>query len=119
MSEKGNLTGNAGEGNLTGNAGKGNIVSNETSGAGTGTPEDTPNTLEDLVKSQTETISLLIEQNKSLQNQLRETVRSQGTIIDGANETTGVFENVPPASQLPENYVSLKDLGKEFGKKGK
>lgn len=110
MSEKDDLTENASEDN---------IVANETSGAGAETPEDTPNTLEDLVKSQTETISLLIEQNKSLQKQLRETVRNQGTVIEDADETTGVFENQTPESKLPENYVSLKDLGKEFGKKGK
>lgn len=85
-----------------------------TAQAGAGTPEDATPDYEGLLASQNATIAALIEQNKSLNDQISAFVRNVGTSFDGATPTTGVYEN-PVQEEPPEDYVSLKDLGRAIG----
>ena len=88
-------------------------VGNEGTGdnAGDATPEDT---FRKVIEGQKSTIDMLMEQVESLNGQIARLVRTQGTIADdGANPDT-LHDDVQP---MPENYVYLKDLGSEIGKR--
>lgn len=93
------------------------IIETDESGtaqAGAGTPEDATPDYEGLLEKQNATIAALIEQNKSLNDQIAAFVRNTGTRIDNPAPETGIYENqVGP--DLPDDYVPLKDLGKAFG----
>lgn len=88
-------------------------VGNEGAGdnAGDATPEDT---FRKVIEGQKSTIDMLMEQVESLNGQIARLVRTQGTPADdGANPDTLHDEPQP----MPENYVYLKDLGSEIGKR--
>lgn len=88
-------------------------VGNEGAGgdAGDATPEDT---FRKVIEGQKTTIDMLMEQVESLNGQIARLVRTQGTPADdGANPDTLHDEPQP----MPENYVYLKDLGSEIGKR--
>lgn len=87
-------------------------------GAGEGTPEDTPagTAYEQTITKQQDTINTLLERIDSLNAQIADYVRSTGSKADeGANpDDNGQGAN---ANAIPEDYVYLKDLGKEIGKR--
>lgn len=88
-------------------------IGNEGAGddAGNANPEDT---FRKVIEGQKSTIDVLMEQVESLNGQIARLVRTQGTTADdGANPDTLHDEPQP----IPENYVYLKDLGSEIGKR--
>ena len=89
-----------------------------TAQAGQASPEDAKPDYEGLLKRQNETIAALIEQNKSLNDQIAAFVRNTGSRVDGATQTTGTYED-DTAPAIPENYVYLKDLGAAIGSRDK
>lgn len=88
-------------------------VGNEGAGnnAGNANPEDT---FRKVIEGQKSTIDMLMEQVESLNGQIARLVRTQGTRADdGANPDT-LHDGPQP---VPENYVYLKDLGSQIGKR--
>lgn len=74
-------------------------------------PEDT---YRKVIEGQKSTIDMLMEQVESLNGQIARLVRTQGTPADdGANPDTLHDEPQP----MPEDYIYLKDLGSEIGKR--
>lgn len=104
---------NAGIGENAGNA--------AVKGAGQTSPEDTPraaNPWESIAGEQKRTIDALTEQINSLNAQIARLVQSGAQISDGRQ-----MQQMPPMQQqsyappaLPDDYVPLRDLGKEIGK---
>lgn len=86
-----------------------------TAGAGKD-PEDTTaagNAYERTIEKQQETINTLLGRIDSLNAQITDYVRSIGTHVDeGADPNKTGSE-----PKVPEDYVYLKDLGKEIGKR--
>lgn len=83
-------------------------------------PEDTPkaaNPWESIAGEQKRTIDALTEQINSLNAQIARLVQSGAQISDGRQS-----QQLPPMQQtyappaLPDDYVPLRDLGKEIGK---
>ena len=86
-------------------------------GAGEGTPEDTAagNAYEHTIEQQQETINTLLGRIDSLNAQIADYVRSTGSRADeGVNPDDNGSATAPA---IPEDYVYLKDLGKEIGKR--
>lgn len=89
-----------------------------TAGAGETAPEDTSagTAYEQTIAKQQDTITTLLDRVDSLNAQIADYVRSTGSKADeGANPDDngqGASKNV-----IPEDYVYLKDLGKEIGKR--
>ena len=88
-------------------------VGNEGAGdnAGNESPEDT---YRKVIEGQKSTIDLLMEQVESLNGQIARLVRTQGTPADDGENPDTLHDEPQP---MPENYVYLKDLGSEIGKR--
>lgn len=85
--------------------------------AGEGTPEDTAagNAYEHTIERQQETINTLLGRIDSLNAQIADYVRSTGSRADeGADPDDNGSASAPV---IPEDYVYLKDLGREIGKR--
>ena len=94
-----------------------NISATGSAGAGEGTPEDTAagNAYEHTIEQQQETINTLLGRIDSLNAQIADYVRSTGSRVEeGVNPDDNGSTTVPV---IPEDYVYLKDLGKEIGKR--
>lgn len=76
-----------------------------------GSSEDT---LKGIIAKQNGTIDTLTDQIESLNAQIAKLVRSSGSTVEDANTDNG-FEDDDPTSR--EDYVYLKDLGAEIGKR--
>jgi len=87
------------------------IEPSEDTGAGHVSSEDT---LKGIIAKQNGTIDTLTDQIESLNAQIAKLVRSSGSQVEGANTDNG-FEDDDPTSR--EDYVYLKDLGAEIGKR--
>lgn len=88
-------------------------------GAGASTPEDTSkadNPYQSTIDQQNSTIQALMEQNERLTTQINKLIRNGAAIID--DSSTG-NASIPDNPDITENddYVPLKDLGSEFGKR--
>lgn len=87
-------------------------------GAGEGTPEDTAavgSAYEATIERQQETINTLLSRIDSLNAQISDYVRSTGSRADeGADPDDNGSATAPV---IPEDYVYLKDLGREIGKR--
>lgn len=79
--------------------------------AGEATPEDT---FRKVIEGQKSTIDMLMEQVESLNGQIARLVRTQGTTAEGGVNPDTLHDDMQP---LPEDYVYLKDLGSEIGKR--
>lgn len=66
------------------------------------------------IKQQQETIASMLEQVNSLNAQMADYIRSVGS---PAPEGATPDDAANPANAIPEDYVYLKDLGKEIGKR--
>ena len=101
--------------NLQGNKTPDKMKEPDTAGAGKD-PEDTTaagNAYERTIEKQQETINTLLGRIDSLNAQITDYVRSIGTHVD-----EGADPNKTGSEQkVPEDYVYLKDLGKEIGKR--
>lgn len=88
-------------------------VGNEGAGdnAGNATPEDT---FRKVIEGQKSTIDMLMEQVESLNGQIARLVRTQGTPADEGQNPDTLHDEPQP---MPENYVYLKDLGSQIGKR--
>ena len=99
---------------------EGNIDDNitVTGNAGAGeNPEDTAagNAYEHTIEQQQETINTLLGRIDSLNAQIADYVRSTGSRADeGVNPDDNGSDTAPV---IPEDYVYLKDLGREIGKR--
>lgn len=74
----------------------------------------------EIINQQNSTIDALLERTNALSKQINELLRSGVQINDGgANETQMDMLNhdLPGQMQMDENYVTLAELGKEFGKR--
>lgn len=78
--------------------------------AGTETPEDT---FTETIAKQNETITTLLEQIDSLNAQITNYVRSTGT--PASNQSSDGFDDIDIT--LKDDYVYLKDLGSQIGKR--
>lgn len=84
-------------------------------GAAGSTAEDTPSGYETIINQQNQTISALIEQTNRLTEQINGLIRGGAQINDGkAAEDAQTISN--DAGSLTDDYISLKELGAEFGK---
>lgn len=88
-------------------------------GAGASTPEDTPkaeNPYQSTIEQQNSTIQALMEQNERLTTQINKLIRNGAVIVDDSST-----DNVPtpdnPDITANDDYIPLKDLGSEFGKR--
>lgn len=109
MSEEKHDNTNLQEDNTDDNMGAGGN-GNAGEGAGNENPEDT---LRKVIDGQKATIDTLMEQVESLNGQIAKLVRSQGAKVDDSDNPDKKDE----PSSIPENYVYLKDLGAEIGKR--
>ena len=99
------------DGNLSANA----ATVTEDEGAAGSAAEDTPSGYEAIINQQNQTISALIEQTNRLTEQINGLIRGGAQINDGkASEGVQTISN--DAGSLTEDYISLKELGAEFGK---
>ena len=89
-----------------------------TQDAGTKTPEDTSaDPYKAIAEQQQKTIDALMARTESLTSQINQLISSGIQINDGTSgkePDTGAQDN---GNGLPEDYVTLSDLGKEFGKR--
>ena len=88
-------------------------------GAGSSSPEDTPkpeNPYQSTIDQQNSTIQALMEQNERLTTQINKLIRNGAAIVD--DSSTG-NASIPDNPDITENddYIPLKDLGSEFGKR--
>lgn len=94
-------------------------------GAGQGSPEDTPATpsnevsaYERTIAAQNKTIELLTRQVESLNEQMGAFVRSVGAQApEGEKPENAIYANPANTREIPEDYIYLKDLGKQVGKR--
>lgn len=87
----------------------------EDEGAAGSAAEDTPSGYEAIINQQNQTISALIEQTNRLTEQINGLIRGGAQINDGkAAEGAQAISN--DTGSLTEDYISLKELGAEFGK---
>lgn len=94
-----------------------NMQATGNAGAGDTAPEDTAagNAYEHTIERQQETINTLLGRIDSLNAQIADYVRSTGSKAD---EGVNPDDNGQTAgSSIPEDYIYLKDLGKEIGKR--
>lgn len=83
-------------------------------------PEDTQNgyaSYERVIKSQNATIETLTGQIESLNKQISALVRSSGTSSDNGTYNPAIDPDTNSAPIIPDDYVYLKELGKEIGKR--
>lgn len=83
-------------------------------------PEDTQNgneSYERVIKSQNATIETLTGQIESLNKQISALVRSAGTSSDNSTYNPAIDPDTNSAPIIPDDYVYLKELGKEIGKR--
>lgn len=106
------LQANANDASITASA-DGNTAS-----AGASAPEDAQpeNPYEVIIEQQNRTIDTLIAQAESLNAQIVRLLQSGVQITDGNAQPDNGYVN---DSVLPEDYVPLKDLGAEIGKRDK
>ena len=74
----------------------------------------------EIINQQNSTIDALLERTNALSKQINELLRSGVQINDGkANDvqTDMLNQNLPEHMRIDENYVTLAELGKEFGKR--
>lgn len=88
----------------------------QTQAAGEKTPEDTAS-FEKVIEQQNATIETLLKQVNSLNDQIARYVRttSTPTSIEGYADPADNIEPKKPVDK--EDYVYLKDLGREIGKR--
>lgn len=94
------------------------IDENQGPDAGDSRPEDaTGGAYDKVIDSQNQTISALLGQIESLNSQITKLVRANGVesteTPDDATDATG------ESGELGEDYVYLKDLGTQIGKRDK
>lgn len=86
---------------------------NGNTNAGDNTPEDTlENPFEAIIEQQQSTINALLERTESLTGQINQLLQ-MGVQIN----TTVEPETTPDSNSLPDDYVTLSDLGAQFGKR--
>lgn len=96
-----------------------NINGNQGPDAGEKRPEDaTGGAYDKVIDSQNQTISALLGQIESLNSQITKLVRANGTEStetpdDASNDASS------ESGELGEDYVYLKDLGTQIGKRDK
>lgn len=79
-----------------------------------GAGENPEDTYRKVIEGQKSTIDMLMEQVESLNGQIARLVRTQGTSADEGQNPDTLHDEPQP---MPENYVYLKDLGSEIGKR--
>lgn len=103
------------------NAPDSEIATGNVPAAGVRAPEDTAtaaNPWESIAGQQQETIEKLTAHIESLNAQIARLVQGGAQISDSKPAADNVqYMNAMPANSIPENYVPLRDLGKELGKK--
>lgn len=82
--------------------------------AGVEAPEDTASAYLKTIAEQQETINNLLGQVSSLNNQMASFARSMGSPV---TQEDNPDKAAPVMAGLPDDYVYLKDLGKEIGKR--
>lgn len=84
--------------------------------AGEKTPEDTAS-FEKVIEQQNNTIEALLKQVNSLNDQIARYVRNTSTPTsnEGSADPASIIEPEKPTDK--EDYVYLKDLGREIGKR--
>lgn len=87
-----------------------------TQAAGAGTPEDTAS-FEKVIERQNATIETLLKQVDSLNDQIARYVRNTSTPASGNQENTYTPSEREYDVSIKEDYVYLKDLGGEIGKR--
>lgn len=88
-------------------------------GAGPSSPEDTPNAenpYRSTIEQQNSTIQALMEQNERLTTQINKLIRNGAAIVDDSS-TGSVSMPDNPDITASDDYIPLKDLGSEFGKR--
>lgn len=120
MNEDGNTTNPAGD-NLPAIPEDGNIQSGTgtDTGAGASAPEDTPkpeNPYQSTIEQQNSTIQALIEQNERLTTQINKLIRNGAAIVDDSSTGNTPMPDNPDIT-ADDDYIPLKDLGSEFGKR--
>lgn len=88
-------------------------------GAGASTPEDTPkaeNPYQSTINQQNSTIQALMEQNERLTTQINKLIRNGAAIVDESSTGNASIPDNPDIA-VSDDYVPLKDLGSEFGKR--
>lgn len=88
-------------------------------GAGASTPEDTPkagNPYQSTIEQQNSTIQALMEQNERLTEQINKLIRNGAAIVDDSSTGNASMPDNPDIA-VSDDYVPLKDLGSEFGKR--
>ena len=88
-------------------------------GAGVSTPEDTPNAenpYQSTIEQQNSTIQALMEQNERLTTQINKLIRNGAAIVDDSSTGSASLPDNPDIT-VSDDYVPLKDLGSEFGKR--
>lgn len=81
------------------------------------TPEDTATgneRYERIIESQNKTIDTLVSQVESLNAQIAKVIRQTPVAVD---TTVNAAADNAPANAIPDDYVYLKDLGKDIGKR--
>lgn len=89
-----------------------NVATNSAEGT---TSEDTRTAQQQIIDQQNETITALLERTQSLTNQINELIRNGAAIND--NSTQAQQQPQANTPSLADDYVPLKDLGAEFGKR--
>lgn len=84
--------------------------------AGAGTPEDTAS-FEKVIEQQNSTIETLLKQVNSLNDQIARYVRTTSTPANDNQENTYTPNDREYDVTIKEDYVYLKDLGGEIGKR--
>lgn len=106
---------------ITDNAPDSEIATGIVPAAGVRAPEDTAtaaNPWESIAGQQQETIEKLTAHIESLNAQIARLVQGGAQISDSKPAADNIqYMNAMPASNIPENYIPLRDLGKELGKK--
>lgn len=82
--------------------------------AGVEAPEDTASAYLKTIAEQQETINNLLGQVSSLNSQMASFARSMGSHV---SQEDNPDKAATVAAGLPDDYVYLKDLGKEIGKR--
>lgn len=111
------------EPNNSQNRGNGATIEPQTqSSAAAGTAEDTLGAYKDMFGQMKAQNDALIEQNKSLQNQIGILIRNGSSVgHNSGSASSGVLDNSDSGSAMgdpqEDQYVSLADLGSQIGKR--
>lgn len=84
--------------------------------AGAVTPEDTAS-FEKVIEQQNATIETLLKQVNSLNDQIARYVRNTSTPANDDQANTNTLSEREYDVSIKEDYVYLKDLGREIGKR--